>query len=81
MVDEGMQPFFSAMVELMFHVIEHPAQGRDTLRGRAMECITSLGRAVGRDTYRPVAQKFMDATLSALQVCIRTLDPGMCVTE
>eukprot|EP00667_Euglena_gracilis_P001185 EG_transcript_1184 len=62
-VDEKFQPYYPAYKDLMFQFIEHPQQDRESLRGRAMECLTSVGRAVGRDTFRPAAQQFLERTL------------------
>uniref|UniRef100_A0A7S1HYY3 TOG domain-containing protein n=1 Tax=Eutreptiella gymnastica TaxID=73025 RepID=A0A7S1HYY3_9EUGL len=70
-VDEAFAPYYPAFEQVLFHLIQHPTKNRESVRGRALESLTSVGRALGRTAFRPAAGKLMDATLGVAQGMVK----------
>eukprot|EP01105_Mastigella_eilhardi_P013828 TRINITY_DN3150_c0_g2_i1.p1 TRINITY_DN3150_c0_g2~~TRINITY_DN3150_c0_g2_i1.p1 ORF type:complete len:1100 (+),score=326.01 TRINITY_DN3150_c0_g2_i1:71-3301(+) len=61
-------PYFGQLMPFLQQVITLKAEGDIILRGRGLECMACVAKAVGRDAFTPYVNDYMSAALESISI-------------
>eukprot|EP00397_Hematodinium_sp_SG-2012_P002989 GEMP01002997.1.p1 GENE.GEMP01002997.1~~GEMP01002997.1.p1 ORF type:complete len:1120 (+),score=233.44 GEMP01002997.1:135-3494(+) len=78
-IESSFAPFYDKLMPLLKNIIELANTKEDqTLQGKAIECLSMLGRAVGKEKFLPDAKGAMNAIVT---LCQQGFDPDGVLRE
>merc|ERR1719506_1688195 len=58
-VKAGFRPYYTEVLPVLRHVIVEAGNDQAWLRGKAIECVSMIAVAVGKETFAPDAEAFL----------------------